>query len=106
VHAVARGEALCSPRVAGLLFRRVTALACERAPQADLSLLTQRERETLSLIEHGLSNKEIARRLAIRLTTVKNHVHHILEKLGVSRRGAAAAVIRQGGSQGPGPGGD
>jgi DNA-binding NarL/FixJ family response regulator len=106
VHAVARGEALCSPRIAGLLFQRVTALAGERAPQADLSLLTQRERETLSLIEYGLSNKEIARRLRIRLATVKNHVHHILEKLGVSRRGAAAAVIRHVGSKGPVSGGD
>jgi len=60
-----------------------------------LPLLTPREREILELIDGGLMNKEIAKALSIELTTVKNHVHHILEKLGVSRRAAAAAKVHK-----------
>jgi two-component system, NarL family, nitrate/nitrite response regulator NarL len=93
LEAAARGEVVCSPQVAATLFRRVAALAASTAP-APVSGLTQREREILALIEHGYSNKEIARQLRVKVTTVKNHVHHILEKLGVSRRGAAAKLAR------------
>jgi DNA-binding NarL/FixJ family response regulator len=94
IEAAARGETLCSPRMAAWLFRRVAALAQQRARDADVIGLTQREQEVLGLIDEGLSNKEIARRLRLQLATVKNHVHHILEKLGVTRRGAAAARVR------------
>jgi hypothetical protein len=48
----------------------------------------------LGLIEQGLSNKEIARKLQIGGATVKNHVHSILTKLSVRRRGEAAAQFR------------
>jgi DNA-binding NarL/FixJ family response regulator len=58
--------------------------------------LTMREREIVQLIDQGLSNKEIARLLSIQVATVKNHVHNILEKLGVQRRADAAATIRSG----------
>jgi two-component system nitrate/nitrite response regulator NarL len=57
-------------------------------------VLTRREREIVRLIDEGLSNKEIAASLRIQLATVKNHVHHILVKLGVQRRAEAAALIR------------
>ena len=56
--------------------------------------LTAREREVLRLIDQGLSNKEIARRLDIGLSTVKNHVHNILDKTSASRRAQAAARVR------------
>jgi DNA-binding NarL/FixJ family response regulator len=59
--------------------------------------LTAREREIIELIDEGLSNKEIARALSIEVPTVKNHVHHVLEKLGASRRGQAAARLRHSG---------
>jgi two-component system nitrate/nitrite response regulator NarL len=95
VESVARGELLCSPALAGALGRRVAALARARAEQPPAAVpLTTREREIAALIDEGLSNKEIARRLQIELPTVKNHVHHILEKLGVHRRAEAAALIR------------
>ena len=55
--------------------------------------LTAREREVMQLIALGRSNKEIAARLSIRLPTVKNHVHHILEKLQLHRRGQVTAVV-------------
>ena len=57
--------------------------------------LTAREREILELIERGLSNKEIARRLRIELGTVKNHVHNVLQKLQVRGRGEAAHSMRK-----------
>lgn len=95
VH-VQRGEILCPPRVTGSLFRRLAALAAGQfapAPPA-AGALTQREGEIATLLDGGLSNKEIARRLRIEVATVKNHVHNILEKLHVRRRGEAAAVLR------------
>jgi two-component system, NarL family, nitrate/nitrite response regulator NarL len=90
--AVARDELPCSAAMAGMLFRRIGALA--RDPAAvEPEGLTGREQQILSLIDQGLSNKEIARRLHIGLSTVKNHVHNLLTKLGVARRGAAAALL-------------
>lgn len=94
VESVARGEMLCSPRMAATLLQRVATLALERSPQSIEARLTRREIEILDLIDQGLSNKEIARRLTIELSTVKNHVHNVLEKLNVSRRAEAAARVR------------
>ena len=95
VESVARGETLCSPRIAATLLRRVAALTHERRTRPDDERLTVRERQVLALIEQGLSNKEIARGLCIEVATVKNHVHNILEKLQVNRRGEAAALLRR-----------
>jgi two-component system nitrate/nitrite response regulator NarL len=96
VESVASGETICSPRIAATLLRRVALLARERgaseaAPEREL---TSRERQIVALIDEGLSNKEIATMLRIELPTVKNHVHNILEKLKVHRRGEAAAAVR------------
>jgi DNA-binding NarL/FixJ family response regulator len=94
IESVARGETICSPRVAAGLLRRVAALAAERGAGLRPSGLTGREHEIVCLIERGLSNKEIARHLGIEVATVKNHVHNLLEKLQVHRRGEAAARLR------------
>jgi DNA-binding NarL/FixJ family response regulator len=93
IVAVAGGEARCTPRIAGILLRHVASLAGERERQECRSVhLTPREAEILSLVTSGLTNKQIARELAIELPTVKNHVHNILEKLGVCSRTQAVAV--------------
>jgi len=99
VHGAARGEARCSTRAAGLLLQRVAALAADRRELARQPVvrLTRRELEIGELVDAGLSNKQIALRLGIELPTVKNHVHNILEKLDVARRGEAAAALRAGG---------
>ena len=94
VESVGRGELLCSPQVAGTLLRRLAALARERGPESRGPGLTLREREIVGWIDRGLSNKDIARQLGIEVATVKNHVHNILEKLSVRRRGEAAAKVR------------
>jgi two-component system nitrate/nitrite response regulator NarL len=89
---VERGELTCSPRAAALMFQRVAALA-ERPPMLVAGSLTIREREIVDLMREGMSNKEIAAALCIELATVKSHVHHVLEKLGVSGRAAVAARV-------------
>jgi DNA-binding NarL/FixJ family response regulator len=91
---VARGEANCSPRMAALLIRRLRTLAQGMRPAEAYGELTSRERSIVALIDDGLSNKQIATRLGIEVCTVKNHVHHVLEKLGVTRRSQAAARLR------------
>jgi len=94
VHQAMRGEFVCSPRLTGLLLGRVATLSAQHAPASAAGALTQREREVGLLVEQGLSNKEIARRLHVGTATIKNHVHNILEKLRVRRRGEVAALMR------------
>jgi len=93
---ISRGESLCSPWAAGVLLRRVAALSYVRPRGISPAPLTTRELEIVQLLDGGLSNKQIAQRLCIELPTVKNHVHHILDKLGVKRRGEVGAVMRRG----------
>ncbi|MDB4881897.1 MAG: regulatory protein LuxR [Gemmatimonadetes bacterium] len=94
ILSAARGEACMSPRAAAALLRRVGTLAADRVPSAAHAELTVREREIVELIDHGMSNKAIAARLHVELATVKNHVHNILDKLQVHRRGEIAARLR------------
>jgi DNA-binding NarL/FixJ family response regulator len=94
IISAARGEVNVSPRVAATLLRRVGSLAADRVA-APLGALTARERDIASLIGEGCSNKQIAARLNVELATVKNHVHNILEKLQVGRRGEVAARLRR-----------
>jgi two-component system, NarL family, nitrate/nitrite response regulator NarL len=100
VRRAVRDEPLASPHVIATLMRRVADLAANGDP-ASVGDLTTRELEVVELIEKGLSNKEIATQLSIAVTTVKNHVHSILEKLKVHRRGEAASLVRGSGSAGP-----
>jgi two-component system nitrate/nitrite response regulator NarL len=86
LEAVSRGELVCSPRIAGALLRHVRALGRVHGPVAPHARLTKRECDVLSLISRGMTNKEIARHLRLRLPTVKNHVHNIFEKLEVRSR--------------------
>jgi len=94
IHKVAAGESLCSPRVAAILLKRLSALASERQPVDRELVLTAREIQILRMLEEGLANRDIAERLCIAVHTVKNHVHSLLNKLGVSTRAQAAAIAR------------
>lgn len=95
VERVAHDQLAASPQVAALLANRVRRLAAESPDGNPDARLTSREAEVLDLLTDGLSNKQIARRLSIQVQTVKNHVHSVLMKLGVSRRAEAAARMRQ-----------
>jgi DNA-binding NarL/FixJ family response regulator len=57
-----------------------------RPAEGRLPALSRREREIVNLVTHGLRNKELAERLSISEQTVKNHMHNIFDKLGVSDR--------------------
>jgi DNA-binding NarL/FixJ family response regulator len=87
VRAAADGGALLSPGVTSRLLREFTARrpAAAREP-AELATLTPREREVLDLVVRGRSNAEIARELVIAQTTVKTHLGHVLDKLGLRDR--------------------
>lgn len=89
------GELRCSARMAGAMFRRLAGRAHGRPRTALGGTLSRRELEILACLEQSLSNKEIARALGIELSTVKNHVHHVLSKLQVRRRSQAAALYRR-----------
>jgi DNA-binding NarL/FixJ family response regulator len=85
------GELLCSPRMAAELLRRAADREDRRAqPQRAPAGLTSRENQVLLFVREGKSNKEIAVALNIAESTVKNHVHHVLEKLRVPTRTQAA----------------
>jgi len=92
LRGIARGEVRYSRSITAALLHRLAGAAS--APTGRMTL-TPRETEIVRLIDDGLSNREIARRLAIEPATVKNHVHNLLEKLHVSRRGEAAARLRR-----------
>lgn len=93
LESVAKGHLEASPQVTAHLASRIRGLAAE-SPELAAEQLTSREAEVLELIVEGLSNKEIGRRLSIQEQTVKNHVHHVLGKMGVNRRAEAAARTR------------
>jgi two-component system, NarL family, nitrate/nitrite response regulator NarL len=94
LEATIRGEQTCSPRVASGLVRRLASDAMRQRP-AEPAALTRRELEIIELLNEGLTNKEIARRLSIGLATTKSHVHNLLAKLGFERRNQAAKWVRE-----------
>lgn len=95
VRRAAAGEVVCPPRLTALLFSRLAERPSGRSPRAGIHALTSREREVAALLADGLSSKLIARRLCVAVSTVKNHIHSILDKWEVRSRGEAAAHYRQ-----------
>jgi DNA-binding NarL/FixJ family response regulator len=96
IRAVCHNQTRCSPRIAALVFARITELALDRDQSTDWAQgkLSLREQEVLHLVAAGLSNQEIAGRLFISVPTVKNHVHNILTKLQVRSRSGAIQSAR------------
>jgi DNA-binding NarL/FixJ family response regulator len=88
VRSVARGEAVCPPRLCKFLFDFVAAQTVVFPDsRARLRLgLTRREQQLIPMIGRGLTNKEIASQLNLSEQTIKNHVHRILHKVGVENR--------------------
>lgn len=84
---VASGQSLLDPRQTQQMMSRMTAGTLQ-APGEEL---TEREREVLALVARGYTNKQIAEALSVSEKTARNHVSHILEKLGLARRSEAAA---------------
>jgi len=103
IRLVARGDALLSPTATRSLIERV--LREPRAGQAELQErlqvtveeLTEREREVLVLVGEGLSNDDIAARLAISRHTVKTHVNRAMTKLGAHDRAQLVVIAYESG---------
>jgi two-component system response regulator NreC len=82
-RAVARGEAFLYPSVAKKLIGDYVRRIQPGTEESGYTSLSDREREVLLLLAQGLSNREIADRLAITQSTLQTHRSHILEKLGL-----------------------
>lgn len=96
VKAVVSNQAVCPPELCQTLFDYV---ARQRADFPNFAIkqqlgLTRREQQLVELISRGLTNKEIAIELCLSEQTIKNHVHRVLRKVGVSDRLAAVALCR------------
>lgn len=91
IKSAAAGQVQLAPQAAARLMREV------RTPEQSSEALTDRETDVLRLLAQGKSNKEIAQQLNIGEQTVKTHVSHVLNKLGVpSRTQAALYAVRIG----------
>ena len=90
IRQVRQGEPALHPKVASRLVQHT-------AQPSSFADFTRRERDVLRLLAEGFANKEIARRLSLSEKTVKTHVSHILQKLGVADRTQAALLaVRRG----------
>jgi len=88
IHTVHKGESMIQPRVASRLLDRFSQLSHESVPE---EVLSSREVQVLQLIAKSSANKEIANELFIGESTVKTHIIHIFNKLGVKGRTEAVA---------------
>ncbi|HEX9374772.1 MAG TPA: response regulator transcription factor [Actinomycetota bacterium] len=103
VRVVAGGESLLSPSVTRRLIEEFVRTPDPRAaPTPALATLTEREREVLGLIGHGLSNHEIAARLFLSMATVKTHVNRLFMKLTLRDRAQAVVLAYESGVVRPG----
>jgi DNA-binding NarL/FixJ family response regulator len=101
VRTVSHGDALLSPAITKRVIRQF-ARRPRPAPPKELGELSERERDVFRLIADGLSNGEIAQELYISETTVKTHVTHILQKLGLRDRVQAVVLAYETGIVKPG----
>jgi len=94
IRTVAAGDALLSPTITRRVIRQFTRIP-RPTPPKEFDELTTREQEVFRLIADGLSNPEIAQELFISDTTVKTHITHILQKLGLRDRVQAVVLAYQ-----------
>jgi DNA-binding NarL/FixJ family response regulator len=105
IHTVAAGDSLLAPAVTRTVIDRAAGQGTfDRGASAKLEHLTRREREVLELVATGRSNAEIAEALVIEESTVKTHVTHVLQKLGLRDRVQAVIFAYESGLATPGSG--
>lgn len=98
IRAAARGDSILEPSVAAKViaeFTRVSSMVPPLQMEQLVDPLSERELEILRMITRGASNKEVADQLFIAEGTVKNHMTHILRKLGVRDRTQAVLKARE-----------
>jgi DNA-binding NarL/FixJ family response regulator len=102
IRAALEGEVYCPPKIVAALIRRVQRSEETQGTGSTTNpQLTPRQAQVARYLEEGLSNKEIAARLGLETSTAKNHVHSILHKLAIHRRGEAVQQLRLGDSLRP-----
>jgi DNA-binding NarL/FixJ family response regulator len=99
VRAVAQGEAVCPAKFCKVLFQAVASESNQKAAIAEQRdgmrfELTQRQRQLMSLVAMGLSNKEIAANLNLSEFTVKNHIYRVMKQLDAQNRQEAVNLLR------------
>ena len=97
VRAVVAGDALLSPGVTRRLIEEFASRAKEPVAGADLSTLTEREREVMTLVAGGLNNEEIGQRLFMSGATAKTHVSRAMIKLGARDRAQLVVLAYESG---------
>jgi DNA-binding NarL/FixJ family response regulator len=97
VRLVQAGDALLAPSITRRLIERYGATRAPGTYRRQIASLTDREAEVLRLIARGLGNQEIAGKLFVSEATVKTHVAHILDKLGVENRVQAVVAAYESG---------
>jgi len=102
VRTIAAGDALLAPSVVRRLLEEFVRRPPPGSAPTSLESLTDREREVLTLIGRGLANDEIADRLFISGTTVRTHITHVLQKLGLRDRIQAVVLAYESGLVRPG----
>lgn len=105
VCGVVKGEIYCPRHIAASLFHKLKSISkasresentIEKQPSNQLKVsLTKREKQIAEFLLEGLSNKQIAQNLTIEVSTVKNHVHNILSKIGVHSRAQAVTILHR-----------
>lgn len=98
-----KGECECDSKITGVLINELRRRHINIPDKAkaqfcfsdSMMSLTPREREVLLLLNKGLSNKEIAKNLAVTTSTIKNHLHKVYAKFEVSRRTEIIAMINE-----------
>jgi DNA-binding NarL/FixJ family response regulator len=104
IRVVAAGDGLIAPSVTRRLIKHFAAdRPTAGAPRQEISAITDREREVLTLIGSGLSNTEIAERLYISVATAKTYVTRLLAKLGARDRVHLVIIAYQAGLVAPAP---
>jgi len=100
-----KGEFCCPPKIAACIFKTIQRIAKStnngclsnfvHNDESIISALTKREQQIIRLMAAGQSNKKISCNLTIEVSTVKNHVHNILVKLGVNSRTQAVSLLQR-----------
>ncbi|WP_180041095.1 MULTISPECIES: response regulator transcription factor [unclassified Acinetobacter] len=99
IRSILRGGAPIDPFIAREILKQISETEAPSpeqtvADEADLNLLTSREKEILCLVAQGLSNREIAEQLFVSRYTVESHIKHIYRKLAVTKRTKAVSTAR------------
>ena len=95
IHHVANGEVLVTPPMASRLLTHIDLLKEHEDVAKRMSIISKREREVLSLIAQGLTNREVGNNLFISESTVKVHVRNIMDKLHAHTRQQAVAIVQK-----------